>query len=298
MRRTFLLLHILLLTLLAYLGAGLLYAPFDTGTDSRHLPSGPASPVPLQPDQDPKTTPDVEKHRVIIARNLFHVLASAPATPGHQPPESPEIDSLKPTRLKLALWGTVTGSKKSPDWAVIEDRKEKSQALYAVGDTVAGATIKKIMRNKIILTYQNQDQILEVDPSLAPPRKAVSPPIQSPATLFRDPVASAGHLPGTSLNLMKQVRIRPFFRQGDPQGMLLYGIKPDSPFQKMGLKNGDIVQEINGTQTLNATDAKAVYQSAASRDETRMILLRRGKKIQLVYNPSDNTYTTEAVTND
>lgn len=80
-----------------------------------------------------------------------------------------DLDALKQTALKLKLWGTVTGSKEKA-YAVIEDMKERRQNLYRLGDSVQNATVKLILREKVVLNLNGKDEILtmEVETSSAP----------------------------------------------------------------------------------------------------------------------------------
>jgi general secretion pathway protein C len=101
---------------------------------------------------------------------------------------------------------------------------------------------------------------------------------------------------------MKQARIRPFFSDGKPDGLLLYGIRNDSVFQQIGLKNGDIVKSINGSDILSAQDAVTIYQSLNTpleeMPDIRFTVQRRGKIQEIVYNAQNNEYTVENVSDE
>ena len=69
--------------------------------------------------------------------------------------EKLDIESLTPTDLKLKLLGTVTGDEKEA-YAVIEDTAVRRQNLYKIGDTIQNATLKMILREKVVLQCQRQ----------------------------------------------------------------------------------------------------------------------------------------------
>ena len=69
------------------------------------------------------------------------------------------INDLKQTKLKLKLLGTVTGNKNKA-YAVINDLKEHKQNLYRVGDSLQNATVKLILREKVVLNFNGKDEIL------------------------------------------------------------------------------------------------------------------------------------------
>ena len=61
--------------------------------------------------------------------------------------------------------------------------------------------------------------------------------------------------------LMQQVRIRPFMEGKNPAGFLVSNIKPGSLFSKMGLRNGDVIQGVNGATITTPDQAIELYES-------------------------------------
>jgi len=104
----------------------------------------------------------IEKHQnydVIVERNLFKSYIEeeqAETTVEIEPPKE-----LVPTTLNLVLLGTVTAPA-GRGRAIILTKRDRQQDLYYEGDVIEGATIQEIMRGKIILTFQGQDQILDM----------------------------------------------------------------------------------------------------------------------------------------
>jgi general secretion pathway protein C len=80
----------------------------------------------------------------------------------------------------------------------------------------------------------------------------------------------------------KGVRIVPAVKNGRPDGMKLYAIRPSSLWAALGFQNGDTVQSINGF-SLDAPD-KALEAYTKLRDATRLEieLSRRGRPEILV----------------
>ncbi|HKK98743.1 MAG TPA: type II secretion system protein N [Desulfotignum sp.] len=301
MKHLFFIAQLLLLTLAAYMVVGLAYKNITPPSDTRiqDLPGLTGNPGDTENPARQVTKP--KKYTVIADRNLFNVLAASPE-PDREPPSAVPEKPLEKTSLQLALWGTVTAASKNASYAVIENKKTREQSLYQVGDEVEGATIRKIARSQVILRVNGQDQLLEVDITQAPsaPSKRALPKPEPAAPRKGDSLqeqAEAG-IPA----LMKQARIRPFFSDGKPDGLLLYGIRNDSVFQQIGLRNGDIIKSIDGSDTLSARDAVTIYQSLdASLDDIsdiRFRILRRGKTQEIVYNAQNNDYTVETVSDE
>lgn len=97
--------------------------------------------------------------QVILKRNLF---GSAPEEP--EPPAGENavaLDDLQATSLALVLLGT-TVSDGIGDVAIILNKNDKKQDIYRVGDSVAEAEIKQILRGKVVLKVGGNDEILDM----------------------------------------------------------------------------------------------------------------------------------------
>lgn len=133
---------------LRYLGGSLA----DVKTAARAVPKkvGSAATARRSPEQNAQ---------VILKRNLF---GSAPGEPEPQAAESAiALDDLQATSLALVLLGT-TVSDGIGDVAIILNKNDKKQDIYRVGDSVAEAEIKQILRGKVVLNVGGNDEILDM----------------------------------------------------------------------------------------------------------------------------------------
>ena len=80
---------------------------------------------------------------------------------------------------------------------------------------------------------------------------------------------------------MSQVRIRPYFNRGRPDGLSVNNIKRDSIFNKMGWRNGDVVQGINGKKIKTVDDVMSLYQQLNSASDVNLAIKRRGRTMNL-----------------
>ncbi|WP_022663774.1 type II secretion system protein N [Desulfospira joergensenii] len=237
------------------------------------------------------------RYNAIIKRNLFKVdLEAEKQNPADSDPEEISTENLEPTELKLVLWGTVTGGETV--FAVIEDKKKREQSLYEIGDNVQEATLKKIMRHAVVLRYKGKDQILEMEETQ---RKGISRTFKGsssksvpvPPALSR--VFQEGPGSDELSTLMRQVKIRPHFSDGEADGLMVYGIRPNSVFRQVGLRNGDIIKEINGTTIVTAEDALNLYTEIKEADNAKISLLRRGKEKEILYHVEDGQYVISSL---
>lgn len=226
--------------------------------------------------------PDVERHRrpafdyykPIIKRNIF---GSGEDVSKEIPTE--EIESLQPTSLKLALLGTVSGNQQNT-FAVIEEINKKKQALYRVGDSVQGAIVKKILRGKVILRVEGRDEILTIEEAAAlraGKEYLVSKPIGKGTTIIVGRSAVQESMRNIH-NLLSQVRIRPYFRDGKADGLSVTNIKAGSFFAKLGLKNGDIVQGIDGKIIKSPEDVLEMYKKFRLGSQVALQIMRNNEQ--------------------
>ncbi len=219
-------------------------------------------------------------YQTIVERNLFNTLKD-----GTSQPIPIKIETLKQTALNLKLWGTVTGLAGQP-YAVIEEAKGRQQNLYRVGDTVQNATVKMILREKVILSVNGQDEILEIEHvrSLArgrQPHKTVRKSRGQKITLKRSQIESSVK----NVNeLLKQVKIRPHTENGQAAGLMLSSIKRGSIFRRMGLRSGDVITGVNGSSLVSVDDALKIYESMKSSSSMSIDIKRRGRNRTIDYN--------------
>lgn len=238
------------------------------------------------------------KYDIIVQRNLFNVEVEEKKEPDTQKTEEKEPEKIQPTNLSLVLWGTVTGQ--GQVYAVIEDKKVKYQALYEIGDVIQGAKLKKIYRHKVILSYQGKDQVLEMETNsknvskARVPRENINgPPTSGNGLPANDLLYHKGIQEGSSIDintLMKQVKMRPHFTEGEPDGLMVYGIRPNSVFRQLGLKNGDILKDINGMAIVSPEDISNLFIEINQSEEARITLLRRGKIEEVNYQVKNGQY--------
>jgi len=148
------LVHLTFLLLIMYIGKNTFYKIAEVDTSHAFVPEVIAS-------KDTKSNElETEKfidYKVIIERDIFATTAKVAPPPK---PEVKNIEDLKPTKLSVSLLGTIVSDEKELTRAIIFDRKKRNQDLYRSDDTIQGALIKQILRNKVILNVNGMDEIL------------------------------------------------------------------------------------------------------------------------------------------
>ncbi|UCF83290.1 MAG: PDZ domain-containing protein [Desulfobacteraceae bacterium] len=211
--------------------------------------------------------------RSINERNLFGSLEKAA-----EGVKEEEVEDLEPTSLRITLLGTVTGDEQNA-FAVIEETDKRKQGLYKVGDSIQNATVKMILREKVVLRVGEKDEILTMEESAAS-RRERGPEAPQPAKKGSTITVNRKDLESSLKNinkLLSQVRIRPHFTDGRSDGLSVSRIKADSVFSKLGLKNGDIVQNINGKPINSPDDVLELYEKLKSGSQVSVEVTRRGE---------------------
>jgi general secretion pathway protein C len=277
--------NILLITLGVYLLVNGFYsivtAKFDDGGVSR-LPRPPGKPAPAERPQAP-----LSKYRTIVNRDIFNT-ARLEATPQ---PKKVDLEALKETDLNLKLWGTVS-RQEGAAYAVIEDTKTREQNLYRTGDSIQNATVKLILREKVVLTVNDSDEVLtmeEIDSGKKSRNSARKnqPGSKLPVSSYsRKITLNRANIDNALENigqLMDQATIRPHIEDGRPAGIAITGIRPNAIFRKMRLRNGDVITGVNGRPIESVEDAISVFEDLTSSSEIKVDIKRRGRHQTLDY---------------
>ena len=82
---------------------------------------------------------------------------------------------------------------------------------------------------------------------------------------------------------MKGARVVPAMKNGKPEGIKLYAIRPSSPYAKLGLTNGDTLTAVNGLEITTAEKGLEIYQKLRSSTSLEVDVIRRGKPVTLKY---------------
>ena len=244
------------------------------------------------------TPPPRSDYQAIVDRNIFNSGTRAITEP--EPVQADlQLDKLEETKLNLKLWGTVAGTSRRA-YAVIEDTKTRRQSLYHPGDTIQNATIKMVLRQKVVLTVEGRDEIL----AMQEPGKKSSPargrvnraPGTSPAlaptpklpvsATPREIAVKSEHIAEAMENigdLMNQATFRPHIENGQPAGISITRIKPNAIFRRLRLRNGDIITGVNGSPIESVDDAMRVFETISDTPSIQLDIKRRGRQQTLEY---------------
>jgi general secretion pathway protein C len=226
-----------------------------------------------------------DAYQVIRERNLFGTTKAV----AEKQKEKQGGDAQKDIALLIDLRGTVAGESQY-GFAIVEEKKTRKQSLVKTGDVLAGAKVVRINRNSIDLLVEDQEQTLKMAESNEAPilsssptetAAAEEPPVPDDALMLNRSEIEAEFQDMGSM--LRQAQIRPYFNAGSPEGFMITNIRSGSLYQKMGIKNGDIIQGLNGNAIRTADDMVKLYNLVKSSPSLALSIKRRGKAETLNY---------------
>ncbi|MGH7786654.1 MAG: type II secretion system protein GspC [Candidatus Binatia bacterium] len=277
--------NLILLALAAYSASSIV----GTALAAKLIPPPDVVLKPPPPPIEIDGTKPVVHYAVINTRDIFN---SAPPPAAPVPVEAPQV-----TPLKLKLWGVAlyqTGN----SYSIIEDLGARKQGVYGINAEVpGGATVKAIEWDKVILARNGKDEILELSSVTAGLAKAGPAPAAAAA-----PAGNTGTIQMTAENeflvprtevdsalenmsqLFTQIRAVPHFEGGQSVGFRLFAIRRGSLFDRIGLKNGDIIRSINGSEMNDPSRAVALLQELRDSSDLQVEVTRNQQPQTLTYN--------------
>lgn len=197
------------------------------------------------------------------------------------PPEPPP--DLRRSTLALRLLGTLVAQ--DPRWSMasIHELPAGSARSLMISDVIQGARVFAIERERVLLLVDGRLEYIDGLGTAPPVAVSAHPGAAQPGgsdlgrgiretgpdtyAVPREDVAEAlTHLPELSM----QARVVPAFKDGRPVGFKLFSLRDESFFSRLGLRNGDVLQRINGLD-LDSPD-KALEAFTKLRDARRIEL--------------------------
>ena len=187
------------------------------------------------------------------------------------------------SQLPLQLLATMESD--DPIWsmATIRDLDNNALGPYATNEQVRpGVTILAVERGRVVLLNQGRREFIAMGAEPPPPApKAAAPKPKASKAKSPKTVAIAGadkaincssanactvdrafvdSLMKNPTQLMTQARMYPVTRDGESAGYRVSRIKKGSLATMIGLENGDVISEVNGSKLGNIDEALGVYQ--------------------------------------
>lgn len=164
----------------------------------------------------------------------------------------------------------------------------------SLGDSFRGWVLREVERRSVTFRKGPRQKVLrlgdeagEAEAAPTPPPAAPVPPsapLQAGQVIRHNVDRSELDRARSNLAfLVTQLSVQPFFQRGRPAGVRVSRIRPGSFPARMGIRNGDILQGVNGKPIMNLKDTMALNQAFQGGTDVTVNVLRGGRSTQLVY---------------
>lgn len=215
----------------------------------------------------------LSSYSVISTSNIF----------GTPPAAAPKVVA-PPTKLKLRLVGTNLGTRQ---FAIIENQAKNEQDVFDQNELVFGqARLVEILADRVHLDVNGRREILifeEGAPRVGAPTESARE-VEEGQTDFTVEETELNDALSNLPVLISQVRAVPYFRDGQSIGMRLFALRRDSLWEKIGLKNGDILLAVNDNSLSDPSQALKIFEQLKSERSINVKLERNGSPTELRYN--------------
>jgi general secretion pathway protein C len=258
------------------------------GTSPAHLPSLLGA-EPSAPAIRPRAL-----YEAIARRDIFNL---EPVT---------EAPAEVATNLHIRLLGTSTLTLSQP-FIIVEDDNTHEQSLYRMGDEIPDAgKLLGVYKDHAIILHQGRRIRIDMPTDRNGAPVAMPRPFGLPGQIFRRNLRERSGRNGvrqidpnryvldrstldSNLNnlpsLFTQMRAIPNLGpDGQSHGFKLSEIQPDSIFQQIGLRDGDILTGVGGQSVGDPAKAIQLLNSLRGQNSISLTVMRDGQPMQLQYN--------------
>ena len=231
--------------------------------------------------------------RSIVDRSIFD---SSQAGKKNLVVSEPADGDSVASSLQLTLLATIIATPESYSIALIQDESGNS-STYGVGyDIIGQATITKIEKNRVYFQRNNTEQIEYIEIGGEAGKSDLPKSTGEAKTDDDGEVQKIGNnkyvveqavldeILANPEKLYSQVRVTPHKDEnGEIDGYRMTGIRRNSLFYKLGVKNGDIVHSVNGQGLTSLSTAMDAYNSLGNSKAFNFDITRRKNKQTFEY---------------
>lgn len=227
---------------------------------------------------------------IISRRNIFD---STQAQKPAEKPQNPQEENMTISDIDAQLMGTIVMKPDTASLAMIQLNSNKTIIPYGIGDQLLDAKIEVIEPEYVWIRRNNQLEVLR----LFGEKNDAGTAAAKPKSKSNDDsgVAKSGkdkytvdqevfdELLQNPEKLYTQIRATEHKKDGEVDGYRVSGIRRKSIFYKLGIKNGDVIHNVNGMPLTNLNEAMKAFESLQSSRDFNFDITRRRKKRTMEY---------------
>ena len=285
----------ILIILIGYMGADLVVLSLRP-----HML--PQDPPPTKPSSQP-SSPQISNYQSIRERNIFNSKGLIPESLSHPGKKvdksSPQTNVAVKTSLPIDLKGTIVhrNPRKSVATILSKGRSNAHVTSFRVNEEAYNMIkIISIERRKITFKNLNNGQkeyaVIPEDMKLSIGYKNAhykqksndADILKVQPNEFSIKRSDFSKYTGNLDEILKQARMLPNKKNGEIKGYRFVNIQPNSIYEKLGFRVGDIIKQVNNEPVNNPQKAIKLYQALQSSNQIQITLERNGSE-------QDNTYS-------
>lgn len=261
------------------------------------------------PERAPRTVAPPPRHEApkpahskdgaqLASRNMF----CSECTPEVIVPTDPS--QIAVTSLPLQLLATNIGPTEAQSWATVINTSTQAQGAYSVGDKLPGASGPVTAIHYKFVEFQNSGRVERVMLVGASAPVVSKPPVVATGrtkpknemqaaidagikkiddTTYEIDKSLVDKVIANPMAFTKGARVVPAMKNGKPEGIKLYAIRPTSPYAKLGFTNGDTLMSINGFELNSMEKGLEIYGKLREATSLQVDIQRRGKPMTIRY---------------
>ena len=298
-KRAWILVHMALLAWVAWIVAGITTGYFgEKMAEATYQPNS-TNTYKMSP-LDPSSTNLAKDFTRIMEGNIFNPAQRGvevyQETDTFADPTSGEYQNATKTTLPVTLVGTVISHDRRRSIAAIQIKEDKEERIFTENDKLLEAKITKIERNRVYLSRNGKTEVLAIDfdkwkgESKGAGRNSFrGPNLTGDITETGDGnyAISRRYLNSQLANinqLITEVRAVPnISKDGTADGFKLFSVKKGSLFDRIGLKNRDVLKRVNGVEIDSAEKGLELFQALRNETDFSVDLERNNSKKSLQF---------------
>lgn len=240
--------------------------------------------------------------KTVLKRNLFNSEGKLPdeSSPEEEQKKSIIFDARGPCKkptLNVELVGTIFLGDATQSLAAIKEKGFEDPDIYHVGETIIGqdqARVYSIERQRVVLNNNGVKECLELGEAAEQTAQAQKGGEEG----AKDGDGKAGGDEGSCTlessyvekelgpgfgKIVQAARLVPNTVDNAINGFKIFSIDPNSLFGKVGLKNGDVITQVNDTSLKQPEQGFALYQAFQDEREVRIHILRGEKTPKMIH---------------
>jgi general secretion pathway protein C len=235
------------------------------------------------------------EYDAILNRNMFNVEGTIP-----EPFDQGQLDCFsqaRPSTQRIMLLGTIVMSDDKYSVALVQEEGAASKEAVRQGDGFSDSKLQamKIDRKRLCFQVRSSQDLEFIEIPDADGMEGANPVLSSGSPSDGiNPVAedkfmvNQNFLEKNILNLneiLQTARAVPYLEPGTGQfkGFLIQSMDPESPFSKLGVRQGDILTAVNDIVLDNAGKGLEAFQRLRNSPKIDLEVIRAGQRKALTY---------------